>query len=1147
MHDPEPLGNDAVRKSVVTTVLSHIADAGTSLISLLSGLLAAALILFSGYVLYDTFYTQQGAKSGWDLLQFKPAIVEMNDEDVPQAVQDQLSAINPDYRAWLTVYGTNIDYPVMQGGDDLHYASHDIYGQISLTGSIYMAAANNGNVDDSYTLIYGHHMDNKAMFGGLDEYVTMDRAGEIIGADRGYFSGHREGILVSRNAIYDLNAFAVLKTDAYESSIYTTTSMGTVLSFLREKLAAPDEKSATLLLDEGALGGATKIVGLSTCASASTDGRLVVFYTATKRNLIKVEATGYRGVYDGAAHTLTYSTNYPGDEENPTTVEFSIDGGRTWTETQPSVTNVNQSTNVIVRVTNDIYGRATAEVRLEVTPKAVTVTADGGQQKVYGQGDPVFTATATGLLNGETVEYTVGRPGAGTDENVGTYADALVPTGAAEQGNYTVTYAPAGFTVVPSSNLRLSATGFEDVFDGAPHVVNATASAPEGTRIEYSTDGGQTWTEEPPSMRNVGEMTVTVRATNPNYETVTATVPLRIRPRAVTVAAVPASKAFDSRDPALTATVTGVLQNDRIEYTVARPGAGTDEDAGTYAGAIVPTGRRWQGNYEVTFVPADFTVTPSDQLTVTAAGYTGVYDGAEHRTTATASVPANTRIEYSTDGGQTWTTTPPGITNVGTIRVQYRATNPNYATVTGAYTLRVEPAVVTVRANNGTKAYGQEDPAFTATVTGVVDEAAIEYTVSRPQAGAQQDVGIYAEAIVATGEEFQGNYRVVFENGTFEIAPAQGMRLQVRNVRAIYDGEEHAIAASGSTSDGSVPVIEYSLDDGVTWTVTPPSMTDVGRQDVRVRATHPNFETAEATAVLQVLPRRVIVTAASTSKIFGSDDPELTAQVEGLLEGDEIRYTLTREEGEEVGTYQLIAQGEGRQGNYEVVYRPGTLRIVNDPQAAATPTPSPSPTATPEPEIVEDPLPPLARVTQVFEPKGNAGRKVWALLNLICLVISVYIFLPLFHLGAKFSRTRHMGRINKDMRRLRTAEGLTADQTKNKSRLEKLMQNAGGEGAEADAFDAAVEALFYQVKKFLRRFRIGIALELVMAALAVVVFLLTEDMRQPMVLIDKWTPLMILLMLGSWVLDVRFIRYREKVMADEEEAELRRQEQAGKK
>ena len=53
-----------------------------------------------------------------------------------------------------------------------------------------------------------------------------------------------------------------------------------------------------------------------------------------------------------------------------------------------------------------------------------------------------------------------------------------------------------------------------------------------------------------------------------------------------------------------------------------------------------------------------------------------------------------------------------------------------------------------------------------------------------------------------------------------------------------------------------------------------------------------------------------------------------------------------------------------------------------------------------------------------------------------------------------------------------------------------------------------------------------------------IAFILTEDMRLPMVLIDRWTPLMIALMLLCWTTDVWLVRYRDSMKADEEEKEL---------
>lgn len=71
----------------------------------------------------------------------------------------------------------------------------------------------------------------------------------------------------------------------------------------------------------------------------------------------------------------------------------------------------------------------------------------------------------------------------------------------------------------------------------------------------------------------------------------------------------------------------------------------------------------------------------------------------------------------------------------------------------------------------------------------------------------------------------------------------------------------------------------------------------------------------------------VTVTADDTTKVYGKADPKLTATVVGVAEGDEISYTLTRQEGENVGEYVITPSGETTQGNYSITYKTGTLTI----------------------------------------------------------------------------------------------------------------------------------------------------------------------------------------------------------------------------
>ncbi len=253
-----------LKKTVVNELIAAAVTVGNGVVSLMSGLMAASLILYSGYVLYDTAYVQnQAFSSGWDLLQYRPEILE--DGATPLAGADTLAKINKDYRAWLTVFDTKIDYPVMQGEDDLYYASHDVHGKSSLTGAIYLAAGNSGDMSDNYNIIYGHHMDNNAMFGGLDKFKTES-----------YFNSHREGVLIAPDGVYDLEMFAVLETDAYDSNVYTVgnRNLADVRSYLQQKASIYNAQVA---------GSAEQIVALSTCMNAETNGRLIVFARMTKR------------------------------------------------------------------------------------------------------------------------------------------------------------------------------------------------------------------------------------------------------------------------------------------------------------------------------------------------------------------------------------------------------------------------------------------------------------------------------------------------------------------------------------------------------------------------------------------------------------------------------------------------------------------------------------------------------------------------------------------------------------------------------------------------------------------------------------------------------------------------------------------------
>ena len=71
----------------------------------------------------------------------------------------ELQSMNSDVIAWITVYDTPIDYPVVQGKDNWEYVNKNAEGEYSLTGAIFMDSENNPDFQDFNTILYGHNMD----------------------------------------------------------------------------------------------------------------------------------------------------------------------------------------------------------------------------------------------------------------------------------------------------------------------------------------------------------------------------------------------------------------------------------------------------------------------------------------------------------------------------------------------------------------------------------------------------------------------------------------------------------------------------------------------------------------------------------------------------------------------------------------------------------------------------------------------------------------------------------------------------------------------------------------------------------------------------------------------------------------------------
>ena len=628
--------------------------------------------------------------------------------------------------------------------------------------------------------------------------------------------------------------------------------------------------------------------------------------------------------YDGTelqAGTAKVTGKVEGADTAGVKIEYSLNG-RDWT-TNPSeitATNVSDSKTVQVRATSEKYtGELTGTEELTITPKPVTVTANS-YNKAYGATDPTFTAKVEGTLGTDAVNYILNRE---TGENVGTYK--ILAIGDATQGNYSVTYYPGTLTITAATrpeDKQLSVTSYEGVYDANEHTITVD-NVLDGDVVEYSYDGGETWTTNLNQYKDVTETTIKVRVTNANYDPslVELEGTVKITPKPVTVTANSDSKTYGAVDPEFTATVVGTLGTDKVTYSLSREAG---EDVGEYL--ITASGDVAQGNYSVSYNPGTLTIVASDrEKAVEVASYNGVYDAKKH-TIEVKNLERGDLVKYSYDNGTTWEDELKEYTDVTagtTILVQVM--NDNYAEVpklTGTVTITPKP--VTVTANSDSKTYGAADPEFTVTVVGTLGTDKVTYNLSR-EAG--EGVGTYP--ITASGDAIQGNYNVTYHPGTLTITAAtrpEDRQLSVTSYEGVYDANEHTITVD-NVLDGDV--VEYSYDGGETWTTNLNQYKDVTETTIKVRVTNANYDPnpVELEGTVKITPKPVTVTANSYNKAYGTTDPEFTAIVEGTLGRDTVNYKLNRETGEDVGTYKILAIGDAAQGNYSVTYYPGTLTI----------------------------------------------------------------------------------------------------------------------------------------------------------------------------------------------------------------------------
>lgn len=247
----------------------------TKVIRTIAAVTAAALLCGGIYLLVKNDVVQ---KINWqDMLVYSPQPIAKealdkavnNDSEKPSADRipedtkeeltgqvRQLSAEHSDSVAWLYIPDTNINYPVMQSGDNEYYAHRAADGSYLYAGSLFMDYRCSSDFSDFNSVIYGHNMGNGTMFADIPNYENEE-----------YFMNHSYGWLTTENDVRLIDFFAVARTSD-TSGLY---------------LAAPNFnewdnrlRNCASIYKEVEVTESDHLLMLSTCTSAEGNSRTIL-------------------------------------------------------------------------------------------------------------------------------------------------------------------------------------------------------------------------------------------------------------------------------------------------------------------------------------------------------------------------------------------------------------------------------------------------------------------------------------------------------------------------------------------------------------------------------------------------------------------------------------------------------------------------------------------------------------------------------------------------------------------------------------------------------------------------------------------------------------------------------------------------------
>ncbi len=606
--------------------------------------------------------------------------------------------------------------------------------------------------------------------------------------------------------------------------------------------------------------------------------------------------------------------------------------------------------------TRDPAGRLGA---YQVTLKAATLTVDPavltGQvvsmTSTYGSPTPSFSVSYTGFANNETISLLSGtltyqcldsnNVPVDANTSVGTYPISVLTQQTAT--NYTVQYLNGNLTVNPAP-LTVTGISTTRVYGQPNPEFGATFDGFVNSQDASFLGGSLSVTSSAVASSSVGNYSIVPSGlTSTNYAIVFHDGNLSVTPAPLSVTIANQSRAYGAPDPSFTGSLSGVLGTDVITATYI-PLATAASPVATYP--IVPTfsdaGNRL-GNYTIATNGGSLTINPA-LLTgnvvsmqraygatnpVFAISYTGFAN--EQTSDVVSGTPLFTCLESNGS-----LVTSNSDVNAYSIHVTGGPSAPNYDIHFNDGTLLVTQVVLTVTADNTSRVYGVDNPAFTATVQGFVngqDTNALQGTLEfATTATADSHTGGYP---ITPSNFTSDNYLIKFVDGTLTVGKATILVTADDQTRTYGANNPSLTASYSGFVDGDTAGVVTGTPG---LTTTADNHSNVAGYPIT--ATQGSLSAADyafsfKSGTLTVTPALLTVTADNQGRNYADLNPDFTGTLSGVQNSENLTATFTTlaTSSDPVGDYGIFPQfnDPSKLANYTVTTNLGKLTVEKVP------------------------------------------------------------------------------------------------------------------------------------------------------------------------------------------------------------------------